>query len=98
MKILLDTSAFVWSLDEPEKLSKNAREILQTGDQEIFISAVSSWEIVIKWSLGKLQLPKPPAELVPEALARFSAQSLAITHTHSLAVSELPRHHNDPFD
>lgn len=98
MRILLDTSAFVWSLDEREKLNNSARRTLQEGDQEVFLSAVSSWEIVIKWSLGKLKLPKPPAELIPEALTRFPAQSLPVTHNHSLAVAELPRHHNDPFD
>lgn len=98
MRILLDTSAFVWSLDQREKLNNAAQRILQEGDQEIFLSAVSSWEIVIKWFLGKLKLPKAPAELIPEALARFPVQPLAVTHNHSLAVAELPRHHNDPFD
>jgi PIN domain nuclease of toxin-antitoxin system len=98
MRILLDTSAFIWSLDEREKLNDDAQQILRAGDQEIFLSAVSSWEIVIKWSMGKLKLPKHPAELIPEALTRFPAQPLAVTHNHSLAVSELARHHNDPFD
>ena len=98
MRYLLDTAVFVWSLNEPEKLNDRALQVLQDRNQEVFLSAVSTWEIVIKSTLGKLNLPKAPAQLIPEALARFGTRALPITHTHSLAVSELPRHHNDPFD
>lgn len=98
MKYLLDTAVFVWSLNEPEKLNGRALAVLQDSEQQIFLSAVSSWEIVIKAAIGKLRLPMEPAQLIPDALARFAARALPITHTHALAVGELPRHHSDPFD
>jgi PIN domain nuclease of toxin-antitoxin system len=98
MKYLLDTTVFVWSLREPERLNKKAFEILEAEDKDVFLSAVSSWEIIIKSSIGRLALPKEPGELLTEALINFSLQPLSITHLHSLAVQDLPLHHRDPFD
>jgi PIN domain nuclease of toxin-antitoxin system len=98
MRYLLDTTVFVWSLREPERLNKKAFEILEAEDKDVFLSAVSSWEIVIKSSIGKLTLPKEPSELLTEALRNFSLQTLSVTHFHSLAVQGLPLHHRDPFD
>jgi PIN domain nuclease of toxin-antitoxin system len=97
MKFLLDTAILLWSLDAFENLNQRSQQVLESGD-EVFLSAVSSWEIVIKWGLGKLNLPKSPNQLIPEAMARFAVQALPISHIHTLAVSELPLHHKDPFD
>ena len=97
MRFLLDTGIFLWSLDRFEHLSERAQEVL-TGNEEIYLSAASSWEIVIKWGLGKLNLPKEPPLLIPEAMTRFDVRPLFITQVHTLAVAELPIHHKDPFD
>lgn len=97
MKYLLDTAIFLWSLDAHEKLNKDAQRVLESG-QEVFLSAASSWEIVIKAGIGKLNLPKAPSQLIPEAMTRFAVQGLPILHSHSLALEELPNHHKDPFD
>ena|SRR5205807_1477700 len=98
MSYLLDTAVFVWSLKEPEKLNKSALEVLEDMSHQVFLSAVSSWEIVIKSMVGKLTLPKEPAQLLAETLAKFAIQPLSISHVHSLAVGELALHHRDPFD
>jgi PIN domain nuclease of toxin-antitoxin system len=97
MKFLLDTAIFLWSLDSFQKLNSRAQQVLESGE-EIFLSAASSWEIVIKSATGKLQLPKPPRQLIPEAMTKFSVQALPIAHAHTLEVAELPDHHRDPFD
>ena len=61
--------------------------------------AASSWEIAIKYSLGKLRLPVPPSQDVPERLARHRIDALlVIEHSHALQVAFLPSHHHDPFD
>ncbi len=98
MKYLLDTAVFILSLKEPEKLNDKAHRILANGSEEIYLSAVSAWEIVIKWSLGKLNLPNPPAQYVPSRMTMLGLRPLHITHFHALAVSELAAHHQDPFD
>lgn len=98
MKYLLDTSVFLWSNGEPEKLNNQAATILASRSFEIFLSAASSWEIAIKFALGALMLPSQPAQFIPDALRIQSLQSLEISHLHSVAAGALPPHHRDPFD
>jgi len=98
MSYLLDTTVFVWLLKEPEKLNQRALNLLEDESQGVFLSSVTSLEVVIKSAIGKLTLPKKPDELLSEIFAKFSFQPLSITHAHSLAVGELAFHHRDPFD
>ncbi|HKQ68781.1 MAG TPA: type II toxin-antitoxin system VapC family toxin [Polyangiaceae bacterium] len=60
MKLLVDTHCWLWYLLAPEKLNAEAQELLRSNAHEIYFSAVSAWEIVIKHALGKLRLPIPP--------------------------------------
>lgn len=98
MSYLLDTTVLVWILKEPEKLNRRALDLIEDESHDIFLSSVTSWEVVIKSAIGKLTLPKKPDELLSEILEKFSFQPLSITHAHSLAVGELVFHHRDPFD
>ena len=68
----------------------------QTGS--LLLSAVSSWEIAIKYSLGKLDLPEPPEEFVVARLRRDRIKALAVAHSRALKTAGLPYHHRDPFD
>lgn len=98
MSILLDTHCWLWWLTTPERLKDEARLMIEEGDNQIFLSVASSWEIAIKYSLGKLRLPEAPELFVPKRLLRDGMLSLPIEHIHALHVSELPLHHRDPFD
>ena len=62
---LLDTSVFLWSLANPEKLNRKAMALLEDAQQSLFLSPASSWEISIKWALGKLKLPEAPSAMLP---------------------------------
>jgi PIN domain nuclease of toxin-antitoxin system len=97
MKFLLDTSIFLRSLDGFHPLNQQARDVFTKGE-EIYFSAASSWEIVVKYGIGKLHLPKTPQNLIPEALTQYALRALPITLTHTLVVADLPSHHGDPFD
>jgi PIN domain nuclease of toxin-antitoxin system len=98
MRYLLDTVAFLWSLDEQQNLNNRALAILHNRHEEVFLSPVVSWEMVIKVSRGKLKLSRPAEDMVQRAFAEFGVRALPITHSHSLAVAQLPPVHNDPFD
>ncbi|MFN2431824.1 MAG: type II toxin-antitoxin system VapC family toxin [Gemmatimonadota bacterium] len=98
MRVLVDTECWLWMIGEPGRLSRRSRSILRSLENELFFSAVSSWEIVIKHALGRLPLPQAPARLVPRLLARTTTSSLPVHHSHALAVADLPHHHRDPFD
>jgi len=98
VKLLLDTQAWLWMQASPEKLSPEALDLVGDSRTELFLSAVSSWEISIKYALGSLPLPAPPFEYVPSRMKSSGVQALPITHAHALQVGELPQHHRDPFD
>lgn len=82
----------------PERLSARARKLVETSDNELFLSAASAWEIAIKHALGKLRLPEPPARYVPSRLETMRVMALSIEHEHALQAAVLPSLHRDPFD
>ena len=92
--ILVDTHVLLWALGEPERLAVEARAALENGDNEVFVSAVSAWEISIKAALGKLRVPEDLARGVRSL--RFIP--IDITFEDGLAVRQLPEIHRDPFD
>jgi PIN domain nuclease of toxin-antitoxin system len=97
VRILLDTHVFLWLQTEPARLAEHLH-MLEDRRNELIVSAVSSWEIAIKYRLGRLVLPEPPERYVPERLRIIGAKGLAIEHTHALAVAALAPLHRDPFD
>jgi PIN domain nuclease of toxin-antitoxin system len=95
---LLDSLIWLWSIDAVERISKAGRDILENGQEEIYFSAASAWELSIKARLGKLNLPAPPADCIPAFMARQGLRPLQITHLHAVKVYDLLPHHGDPFD
>jgi PIN domain nuclease of toxin-antitoxin system len=98
VKYLLDTGIWIWSIGKTEEINVAGRNILRNGQEDIYLSAVTSWEVSIKMQLGKLRLPDAPAQCVPAFAARQGLQLLSITHNHAFKVFDLPPHHRDPFD
>ena len=64
MKALLDTHAFLDWLVDSDRLSATARELFQQSGSELLWSAASSWEVAIKYALGRMEFAKPPGELL----------------------------------
>ena len=98
MRFLLDTHTFLWWVTNDPRLSARARTAIGKSDTEVFFSAVSGWEIIIKAQLGKLQLPTHPKQFVIEHLAMNSFKSMPILLEHTLQLHALPMHHHDHFD
>ena len=98
MRVLLDTHTFLWWVMDSPRLSTQSRQIITDGNNAIFLSAVSGWEMAIKAQYGRLQLPKTPDLFVAEQLALNAFQSLPVQMSHALHVYTLPQHHRDPFD
>ncbi len=98
MKILLDTHAFLWFIEDSPKLSIEARSAIEDGFNEPLLSVASLWEMAIKVSIGKLDLKKPFETFVPDQLELNGFDQLAISFQHIAAVAKLPFHHRDPFD
>ncbi|MCP4749812.1 MAG: type II toxin-antitoxin system VapC family toxin [Proteobacteria bacterium] len=98
MKILLDTCTFLWIITDDSRLSQKARSLFRNQDSEVFLSAVSAWEITLKNGLGRLDLPKSPEQYIPEQRERHQISSLDLKEEATFYLSKLPDLHKDPFD
>ena len=94
MKLLLDTHVLLWWLADDATLKQSARGLIGDAQNSVFVSAVCVWEIRIKQSLGKLDVP----EDFKEVLAREPFLFLDVTADHAHAIADLPALHRDPFD
>jgi PIN domain nuclease of toxin-antitoxin system len=98
MKLLLDTCTFLWIIAGSTALSDTCRSLYGEPENEIYLSPVSFWEIVVKNALGRLPLPVPVKDFVPRyrklhGIAELPLQEEAVAH-----LSHLPPIHKDPFD
>lgn len=98
MRVLLDTHTFLWWITDDPRLSREAREIIGKGENELYLSAASGWEMVIKAKLGRLQLSDDPEFFIPEQMSHNAIVSLPIQISHVLHAYQLPDYHSDPFD
>ncbi len=98
MRYLLDTGIWLSLQVDPGRIASSTRMLLADRANELLLSAASSWEIAIKYRLGKLPLPEPPVDYVPNRMRRSGTTPLAVEHAHVLRVAQLPDHHRDPFD
>jgi PIN domain nuclease of toxin-antitoxin system len=98
MNLLLDTCSFLWITLDPTQLSSQALLLFQDPANRVFLSAVSAWEIAVKYGLGKLQLQQPPEIFVPQQRMAHQIAELLLSEDAALRVTRLPAIHKDPFD
>jgi PIN domain nuclease of toxin-antitoxin system len=94
MRILIDTHILIWWLDDNDRLSTPIRKRIANPDNQIFISAISIFEISMKMSLGKLSL----GDSLEKQLQINAIDTLPFSLNHALTAETLPWHHRDPFD
>ena len=97
MNLLLDTHVALWAITDSPELSKKARELIESTRSTVWISAATVWEIAIKHSLGRGDMPVSGQDALhyfQESGYRF----LPVEPEHAAAVEDLPSHHADPFD
>ena len=92
MRLLLDTHVLIW-WDEGARLSRAAGAAIREADQ-VYVSAVTGWEIAIKTALGRLQ----PSRTVSDAIQETGFEELPVRLRHAEALARLDSHHRDPFD
>ena len=98
MKLLFDTSAFLWYLSGDTKLPESVVSAVRSPENDVWLSAVSLWEIVVKHQLGKLPLPAAPAIYIPRQRERHAVDTLSLEERAIVHLPKLPAHHRDPFD
>ena len=99
MKFLLDTHTFIWAVSKPGKLSKKALTAIQDSENELYISAVSFWEIAIKVRHGRLEpIGKDKLSLIKIA-ELTGIRAIALEPDEAESSHELSENtHFDPFD
>jgi PIN domain nuclease of toxin-antitoxin system len=98
VRLLLDTHAFLWWIDDNRKLSKKARAAIASRDSTCYLSLASVWELAVKVGLDRLELPSSVDRFVSEQMAANAIEPLPIDLRHAGEVARLPFHHRDPFD
>ena len=98
MRLLLDTCTFLWLVDDQMSLTARARDAIIDPANDVYLSAASAWEIVIKHALGRLQLTLPVDDYLPRQRELHGIESLPIGEDATLALAKLPTPHRDPFD
>ncbi len=98
MKVLLDTHAFLWLVTDAPQLSPRAKEVFLNAGNELLVSAVTGFEIAVKYSLGKLELTESPRAFMENRIKNNGLSTLPVLLRHSYRLAHLPFHHRDPFD
>lgn len=98
MRLLLDTHTFLWFLLDDPHLSTTAKELIVDPNNDIEVSPATYWEIAIKISLGKYELPEAYEVFIEREIVTNDFHILPIEPRHTAALTILPFHHRDPFD
>lgn len=98
MKLLLDTSTFLWYVSADQRLPASTRDLISAADHDVWLSVVSIWEIVVKTEIGRLRLPGPAWAYVTTQRERHAITSLALEEGAIANLAKLPAFHRDPFD
>lgn len=94
MRLLVDSHVLLWWLQADPRLAATVAEAMEDGDNALYLSAASVWELSIKQSIGKLRVD---VDLRSHAIEQGFIE-LPLTGAHATAIRDLPFHHKDPFD
>jgi len=98
MRLLVDTHVFLWYISADPELPVAFRDAISDPANEVYLSVASVWEAVIKYALGKLPLPEPPAEYLPRQRQAHRIATLPVEEAALPHLAGLPPLHRDPFD
>ena len=98
MRLLLDSHIFLWLITGDSRITDAMRRDILNTDNEVYQSAVSAWEISVKYQLGRLPLPEPPQNYLHIQRQRHQIASLSLDEASVAHLAELPSIHRDPFD
>lgn len=98
MRLLIDTHIFLWSVLEPERLSRKVAKALQDAENETWFSPISTWEIVVLWKKRRISLVPDAHSWLSETFSRVSFQEAPVTHEVAMATHSISLAHRDPAD
>lgn len=90
----MDTQVLIWAMEKSNKLKSKGRAVIESRKNELAVSVVTIWEMLIKKKLGELKVP----DQIKEDLDKAGFSILSLTIDQVLVVDKLPLYHKDPFD
>lgn len=94
MRLLLDTDTFLWWVSDWGEIDETTRDAIADPGNEVFVSAVSGWEIAVRKAQGRLVAPDNLSAVIGDK----HFEHLPLTFEHAERAAALPMHHRDPFD
>jgi PIN domain nuclease of toxin-antitoxin system len=98
LKLLLDTCTFLWLNSDLSRIPERIRRLCADESNQLYLSAVSAWEIAVKHHAGKLKLRLSPQEYVIQYRAANGISGLRFREDDAFYLGKLPLLHKDPFD
>ena len=98
MRLLLDTHVWIWSLLEPARLNRRARSALRSESNELWLSSISVWELLVLVEKGRLRLASPADAWVESALEAAPLREAPVTHAIARASRRVVLADGDPAD
>jgi PIN domain nuclease of toxin-antitoxin system len=98
MKLLLDTHIWLWSVLEPKRLSRRVAIEIQDSRNELWLSPISVWELIVLWQKGRMVPLEDIEAWVPEALRALPLQEAPVTYEVARETGRLRLSHRDPAD
>jgi PIN domain nuclease of toxin-antitoxin system len=95
VRLLLDTHVLLWWLSDDRRLTPTDKALIGDAGNDVLVSVVSMWEVVVKIRVGKL---RADIGAIERALMRDGFERLGIAPAHLASLASLPTHHRDPFD
>ncbi len=98
MKLLLDTHIWIWSVAEPERLSKKVAAALETPKNELWLSPISVWELLLLVERGRVELDRAPMRWIEDAFAACPLRDAPLTRDVAIESRLKSLRHEDPAD
>lgn len=96
MKLLMDTHIWIWMMQEPKQLSRHVQDELQNPHNDLWLSPISTWEVLLLHAKQKIRLNLDPAAWISAATA--GCKEAPLTHEIVIVAQQLPLPHLDPAD
>ncbi len=96
--VLLDTCTLLWLVGEEDRISAEAKGVIQRYADSLYLSAISGFEIGVKYAKGMLQLPQSPFDWLQRVQAHHGITEIPVTLELGVKACLLPRIHRDPCD
>lgn len=98
MNLLLDTHIWLWLVGDPDRLSSQVAEALRNPENEVWISPISSWEIVLLTEKKRFKLSTEVDQWIRNTIRALGLREAALTHEVALQASRIDLPHRDPAD